>query len=94
VFGLNYKLVQFRVDCRRLPRCSGRHRHRTPWFGDQFRAGPGGPLLSASRCATSAKLQLQNQAQADELPTRPAIGALYEVRFRPPPVPRWIKPSI
>lgn len=86
VFGLNYKLVQFRVDCtgdcRDVPAGAGTT-HAVD-LGGQFRAGPGGPLrIGVALRNLGFKLQLQNQAQADELPTRLAIGALYEVRFRP-----------
>src|SRR6266705_910499 len=61
VFGVSYKLIQFRVG-----------------------AGPGGPLrIGIALRNVGFRLQVQNQAQADPLPTRLAVGALYEIRLRP-----------
>jgi hypothetical protein len=87
VFGLNYKLVQFRVDCsgdcRDFPAGTGAT-HAID-LGGQFQVGPGGPLrFGVALRNLGFRLQVQNQAQADPLPTRLAIGALYEVHFRPP----------
>jgi hypothetical protein len=87
VFGLSYKLVQFRVDCsgdcRDFPAGTGAT-HALD-VGGQFRVGPGGPLrLGIALRNIGFRLQVQNQAQADPLPTRLAIGAQYDVRFRPP----------
>lgn len=86
VFGVSYKLVQFRVDCsgdcRDFPAGTGAT-HALD-FGGQFSVGPGGPLrLGVALRNVGFRLQLQNQAQADELPTRLAVGALYELRLRP-----------
>src|SRR5207247_8702092 len=86
VFGVSYKLVQFRVDCSgdcsNLPAGAGT-RHAIE-RGGQFRVGPGGPLrIGVALRNVGFRLQVQNQAQADPLPTRLAIGALYEVHFRP-----------
>ena len=86
VFGLNYKLVQFRVDCSGV--CpgvtSGAGTTHAVDLGGQFRVGPGGPLrVGVALRNVGFRLQVQNQAQADELPARLAIGALYEVRFHP-----------
>jgi hypothetical protein len=87
VFGVSYKLVQFRVDCsgdcRDFPSGSGAT-HALD-VGGQFRVGPGGPLrLGVVLRNVGFRLQVQNQAQADPLPTRLAVGAQYEVRLRPP----------
>jgi len=87
VFGLNYKLVQFRVDCsgdcRDFPAGTGAT-HAID-LGGQFQVGPGGPLrFGVALRNLGFRLQVQNQAQADPLPTRLAIGALYELHFRPP----------
>lgn len=88
VFGVSYKLVQFRVDCsgdcRDFP--AGMGATHALDFGGQFSvgAGPGGPLrIGIALRNVGFRLQVQNQAQADPLPTRLAIGALYEVRLRP-----------
>ena len=86
VFGLNYKLVQFRVDCsgdcRDFPAGTGTT-HALD-FGGQFHVGAGGPLrVGFALRNLGFKLQVQNQAQADPLPTRLAVGALYQLRLRP-----------
>src|SRR6267143_1327741 len=87
VFGLSYKLVQFRVDCsgdcRDFPAGTGAT-HALD-VGGQFRIGAGGPLrVGIALRNIGFRLQVQNQAQADPLPTRLAIGAQYDVHFRPP----------
>ena len=86
VFGISYKLVQFRVDCsgdcRDFPAGTGAT-HALD-LGGQFSVGPGGPLrIGVAVRNIGFRLQVQNQAQADALPTRLAVGALYEVRLRP-----------
>src|SRR5213083_619470 len=86
VFGVSYKLVQFRVDCsgdcRDFPAGTGAT-HALD-LGGQFRVGPGGPLrIGVALRNLGFRLQVQNQAQADPLPTRLAVGAQYEVRLRP-----------
>ncbi len=88
VFGINYKLVQFRVDCsgdcRDFPAGTGAT-HALD-LGGQFSvgAGPGGPLrIGIAVRNIGFRLQVQNNAQADPLPTRLAVGAQYEVRLRP-----------
>src|SRR5204863_7158584 len=86
VFGLSYKLVQFRVDCsgdcRDFP--SGTGATHALDLGGQFRVGAGGPLrFGIALRNIGFRLQVQNQAQADPLPTRLAVGAQYEVRLRP-----------
>jgi type IX secretion system protein PorV len=88
-FGMSYKLVQFRVDCsgdcRDFP--AGMGATHALDFGGQFTigAGPGGPLrIGIALRNVGFRLQVQNQAQADPLPTRLAIGALYDLRLRPP----------
>ena len=84
--GVSYKLIQFRVDCsgdcRDFPAGTGAT-HALD-FGGQFRVGPGGPLrVGVALRNVGFRLQVQNQAQADALPTRLAVGALYELRLRP-----------
>ncbi len=86
VFGISYKLVQFRVDCsgdcRDFPAGTGAT-HALD-LGGQLSVGPGGPLrIGVAVRNIGFRLQVQNQAQADALPTRLAVGALYEVRLRP-----------
>src|SRR5216117_4523189 len=85
-FGLSYKLVQFRVDCsgdcRDFPAGTGAT-HALD-LGGQFRIGAAGPLrVGVALRNVGFRLQVQNQAQADPLPTRLAVGALYEIRLRP-----------
>jgi hypothetical protein len=85
-FGVSYKLIQFRVDCsgdcRDFPAGTGAT-HALD-FGGQFRVGPGGPLrFGVALRNVGFRLQVQNQAQADALPTRLAVGAQYELRLRP-----------
>jgi hypothetical protein len=83
VFGLSYKLVQFRVDCsgdcRNFP--SGQGTTHALDVGGQFRVGgPGAPLrIGVVLRNVGFRLQVQNRAQADPLPTRLAVGALYAV---------------
>ena len=86
VFGLSYKLVQFRVDCSGdcsdFPARTGTT-HALD-LGGQFELGAGGPLrVGVALRNIGFKLQVQNQAQADPLPTRLAVGALYQLRLRP-----------
>jgi len=84
VFGVNYKLVQFRVDC--SGDCSnfptGQGTTHAIDLGGQFRVGPGGPLrVGVSLRNIGFKLQVQNKPQADPLPARLAVGAQYQVMF-------------
>src|SRR5204863_5414662 len=86
VFGISYKLVQFRVDCsgdcRDFPAGTG-VTHGLD-LGGQFTVGPGGPLrVGVALRNIGFRLQVNNRAQADPLPTRLAIGALYDLRLRP-----------
>ncbi|OLB50192.1 MAG: hypothetical protein AUI08_06135 [Gemmatimonadetes bacterium 13_2_20CM_2_65_7] len=79
--------MQFRVDCsgdcRDFPAGTGAT-HALD-VGGQFRVGAGGPLrVGIALRNIGFRLQVQNQAQADPLPTRLAIGAQYDVHFRPP----------
>lgn len=86
VLGVSYKLVQFRVDCsgdcRDFPAGTGTT-HALD-LGGQFELGTGGPLrIGVALRNVGFKLQVENQAQADPLPTRLAVGAQYELRLRP-----------
>src|SRR2546425_6768010 len=88
VFGISYKLVQFRVDCsgdcRDFPAGTG-VTHGLD-LGGQFTVGPGGPLrIGVALRNIGFRLQVNNQAQADPLPTRLAVGAQDEGRPRPVP---------
>jgi len=91
-FGISYKLVQFRVDCsgdcRDFP--SGTGATHALDFGGQFTVGGGpggggpGPLrIGIALRNVGFRLQVQNNAQADPLPTRLAVGAQYDLRLRP-----------
>src|SRR5882762_2336576 len=84
VFGLSYKLVQFRVDCSgdctNFP--TGQGTTHAIDLGGQFRVGPGGPLrIGVALRNIGFKLQVQNKPQADPLPARLAVGAQYHVLF-------------
>src|SRR5204863_7128700 len=86
VLGISYKLVQFRVDCsgdcRDFPAGTGAT-HALD-LGGQFTVGPGGALrVGVALRNIGFRLQVNNRAQADPLPTRLAIGALYDLRLRP-----------
>jgi hypothetical protein len=93
VFGLNYKLVQFRVDCsgdcRDFP--AGQGTTHALDLGGQFTIGGGGsggtegPLrVGVALRNVGFRLQVQNKPQADALPTRLAVGVLYRVRLPGP----------
>ncbi|MBI4544042.1 MAG: hypothetical protein HY703_02465 [Gemmatimonadetes bacterium] len=79
--GLNYKLYQFRIDCRGS--CSGRDGVGTTHgidFGLQYRPGwVKGLQLGASVTNLGFALQVVNALQADPLPARLHLGAAYEV---------------
>src|SRR5258706_5864205 len=86
VLGINYKLVQFRVDCsgdcRDFP--AGTGATQPLGFGGQFSVGPRGPLrIGVALRNIGFRLQVNNQAQADPFPTRLAVGAICELRLRP-----------
>src|ERR1700752_4080074 len=86
MLGVSYKLIQFRVDCsgdcRDFP--SGTGAKHALDFGGQFSVGAGGPLrLGVALRKGGFRLQVQTRAQADELPTRLSVGALYALRLRP-----------
>lgn len=79
--GLVYKLVQFRVDCTGdctdVPTATGTT-HAVD-IGLRY-AAPGRPLVVAiSLRNLGFKLQVNNQAQADPLPTRLVVGASFGV---------------
>jgi hypothetical protein len=84
--GVSYKLVEFRVDC------SGDCRQRPPGqgvthaldLGGQFTVGPDHALrIGVAVKNVGFALQVNNRDQADPLPTRLVIGALYRVNLRP-----------
>src|SRR6266566_23955 len=81
-FGVNYKLVQFVVDCSgdctNLPSAKGTT-HAVD-VGGQVAAGPEGALrLGVAVRNIGFKLQVNNRDQADALPARLLIGALYRI---------------
>src|SRR6266566_2770401 len=81
-FGVNYKLVQFVVDCSgdctNLPSAKGTT-HAVD-VGGQVAAGPDGALrLGVAVRNIGFKLQVNNGDQADALPARLLIGALYRI---------------
>lgn len=87
VLGLNYKLVEFRVDC------SGDCRDFPDGYGVTHAIDLGGQIaVGESRALrlgiavrnVGFRLQVENQAQADPLPARLVLGALYRL-----PVHAW-----
>src|SRR3989442_1782900 len=82
-FGVNYKLVQFVVDCSgdctNLPSAGGTT-HAVD-VGGQVAAGPEGALrLGVAVRDIGFKLQVNNRDQADALPARLLIGGVYPPR--------------
>src|SRR6266545_821637 len=81
-FGINYKLVEFVVDCSgdctNVPNAQG-VTHAID-VGGQFSVGPAGALrVGVAVRNVGFKLQVNNRDQADELPARLVVGALYRV---------------
>lgn len=81
-FGINYKLIEFRVDCsgdcRDFPNGEG-VTHAID-VGGQLTLGETGALrLGFALRNVGFKLQVQNRDQADPLPAQLAAGALYHV---------------
>jgi hypothetical protein len=81
-FGINYKLIEFRVDCsgdcRDFP--NGEGLTHAIDVGGQLTLGATGALrLGFALRNVGFKLQVQNRDQADPLPARLAAGALYRV---------------
>jgi hypothetical protein len=88
VLGLNYKLIEFRVDC--TGDCTGfpngRGLTHALDVGGQFtiggNGGDGGVRVGVAVRNVGFKLQVQNADQADALPARFAVGAVYQIAFR------------
>jgi hypothetical protein len=84
--GITYKLVEFRVDCsgdcRRVPgRVAVTHALDV---GGQFTVGPRGALrVGIAVRNVGFQLQVNNHGEADPLPARVVLGAIYSVNFRP-----------
>jgi hypothetical protein len=83
--GVNYKLVEFRVDCsgdcRDFP--SGQGVTNGLDIGGQLAVGGDGALrVGVAVRNIGFKLQVNNRDQADALPARLVIGALYRVALR------------
>src|SRR5881398_1734673 len=84
--GINYKLVEFVVDC--SGDCSGfPNGHGVTHavdVGGQFTVGPAGALHVAVAVRNIGfKLQVNNRDQADPLPARLVVGGIYQVNLRP-----------
>src|SRR5881296_653480 len=80
--GINYKLLEFVVDC--SGDCSGfPNGHGVTHavdVGGQFTVGPAGALhVAVAVKNVGFKLQVNNRDQADPLPARLVVGALYRV---------------
>lgn len=82
--GLNYKLVEFRVDC------SGDCRDFPSGYGVTHAIDVGGQITIGDAHAlrigfavrnVGFRLQVENQAQADPLPARLVVGAVYRLPF-------------
>ena len=85
--GMSYKLVQFDVNCSGncagLPSGGNALTHAFD-VGAQVSVGSGGALrLGAVVKNIGFNLQVNNAAQADPLPARLTLGALYRIAFRP-----------
>lgn len=85
--GIQYKLVQFRVDCsgdcRQVPTAVGTT-HAVD-VGVQWAVSAAAPfVLGVAVRHLGFPLQVTNQAQADPLPTRLVVGVKWQV-LRPPP---------
>lgn len=86
LFGLSYKLVQFRADCsgdcRDLP--NGQGTSHALDLGGQLAFGSAGALrVGVAVRNLGFRLQVQNRDQADPLPARLALGAVYRVVLPP-----------
>jgi hypothetical protein len=86
LFGLSYKLVQFRADCsgdcRDLP--NGQGTSHAVDLGGQLSLGATGALrVGIAVRNVGFRLQVQNRDQADPLPARLAVGAVYRVLLPP-----------
>src|SRR5712691_9047548 len=86
--GITYKLVEFRVDCsgdcRQVP--GGLGVTHALDIGGQFTVGPRGALrVGIAVRNVGFQLQVNNRDQADPLPARVVLGAIYSVNFRPVP---------
>jgi len=85
VLGLNYKLVEFRVDCSGdctgLPNGEG-VTHAVDVGGQFTVGGADGVRVGIAIRNVGFKLQVQNRDQADALPTRLAVGAAYQIDFK------------
>jgi hypothetical protein len=85
VLGINYKLVEFRVDCsgdcRNFP--SGYGVTHGLDVGGQFTVGESRALrIGVAVRNVGFRLQVENEAQADPLPARVVVGALYRLPLR------------
>jgi len=85
--GVTYKLVQFDVSCSGLcggvPNGSNALTHAFD-VGTQVTVGPGGAFrFGAVVKNVGFKLQVNNADQADPLPARLVLGAVYRIDFRP-----------
>jgi hypothetical protein len=91
VLGLNYKLIEFRVDC------SGDCRDFPGGYGVTHALDIGGQVsigqaqelrIGFAIRNLGFRLQVENQAQADPLPARLVVGAVYRL-----PVHAWQGPD-
>jgi hypothetical protein len=85
-FGVSYKLVRFNSDCtgdcRDLPNAEGTS-HAVD-LGGQLAVGPTGALRVGFAVRNLGfPLQVQNRDQADPLPSRLAVGAVYRLVLPP-----------
>ncbi len=86
--GITYKLVEFRVDCsgdcRQVP--AGLGVTHALDVGGQFTVGPHGALrVGVAVRNVGFRLQVNNNGEADPLPARVVLGAVYRLNLRPVP---------
>lgn len=86
LLGLSYKLIQFRADCsgdcRDLP--NGQGTSHAIDLGGQLALGHTGALrVGVAVRNVGFRLQVQNRDQADPLPARLALGAVYRLMLPP-----------
>jgi hypothetical protein len=82
--GLNYKLIQLRVDCSGQCATVGAEvkSSRAVDLGTQFTAEAGAPLtLGAAIRNLGGRLNSRETNQRDPLPTQVEIGAMYRLKF-------------
>jgi hypothetical protein len=84
--GVSYKLIEFRVDCSGScpPLTGGQGVTHALDIGGQFTIGPDRALrVGVALRNLGFPLQVKNRDQADPLPTRLVVGAVYRLLLHP-----------